>query len=88
MVWLNFGFHNAHHDKPAMPWHRLPALHRELYGDGYAQVVTVGQLLKSFHKHRVARVLAPHYGEVLPPGVAGRADGFVGAVGVSFLTAV
>jgi len=88
MLWLNFGFHNAHHERPTMPWYRLPAYHRELYPDGYAQVVTVGELLHSFHTHRVRRILATDYGEVLPPGTPHRADGFVGAVGVSFLTAV
>ena len=30
LLWLNFGFHNAHHERPIVPWHRLPALHREL----------------------------------------------------------
>jgi len=88
LLWLNFGFHNAHHDRPTAPWYRLPALHRELYPQGSAQVVTVGELLRSFHRHRVARVLASDYGAVLPPGTPRRADGFLGAVGVSFLTAV
>lgn len=88
LVWLNFGFHNAHHERPTAPWHRLPALHRELFDDDDPQVVTVAELLRSFHVNRVRRILAHDYGTVLPPGVPGRADGFVGAVGVSFLTAV
>ncbi len=88
MLWLNFGFHNAHHERPTMPWFRLPAYHRELYPANYAQVVTVGELLRSFHVHRLNRILANDYGAVAPVGVPGRADGFVGAVGVSFLTAV
>jgi fatty acid desaturase len=88
LLWLNFGYHNAHHDKPALPWHRLPALHRGLYDAGYAQVIPVRQLLKSFHVNRVRRVLSSDYGRVLPPDAQGRADGFLGAVGVSFLTAV
>lgn len=88
LLWLNFGFHNAHHEKPAMPWHRLPALHRELYADGCVQVIPVSALLKSFHRHRVARILADDYGRVHLPGVTGRADDFLGAAGVSFLTAV
>lgn len=88
LVWLNFGFHNAHHERPVAPWYTLPRLHRELYGDGYPQVVTVGELLKAYHRHRVTRVLAKDYGQVLPPGAPQRADGFIGAVGVSFLTAV
>ena len=88
LLWLNFGFHNAHHEKPATPWHQLPALHRTLYPQPCTQVIPVRSLLKSFHVHRVDRILAPHYGQVLPHGVANRADGFLGAVGVSFLTAV
>ena len=88
MLWLNFGFHNAHHERPTMPWYRLPAYHRELYPADYAQVITVGELLRSFHVNRVRRILADDYGVVAPVGVPGRADRFVGAVGVSFLTAV
>lgn len=88
MIWLNFGFHNAHHERPIAPWYKLPGLHRELYPSDYAQVVTVGELLHSFHINRVKRVLASNYGEVQPPGTPHRADAFLGAVGVSFLTAV
>ncbi|CDS52829.1 Fatty acid desaturase [Polaromonas sp. CG9_12] len=88
LVWLNFGFHNAHHERPTAPWHRLPAFHRELYPVQHAQVITVRELLRSFHTNRVKRVLSSDYGAVQPLGVNGRADGFVGAVGVSFLTAV
>jgi fatty acid desaturase len=88
LLWLNFGYHNAHHERPTVAWHRLPAYHRELYGDAYRQVVPVSQLLKAFHRHRVTRVLSGDYGEVRDPEVRGRADGFIGAVGVSFLTAV
>ncbi len=88
LIWLNFGFHNAHHEKPAMPWHQLPALHRELFPENFAQVITVRELLRSFHQHRVHRILAKDYGEVLAIEKAGRANNFIGAVGVSFLTAV
>lgn len=88
LLWLNFGYHNAHHDRPTVPWHRLPAFHRELYGEHYAQVVTVRELLHAFHVHRVRRVLSGDYGHVDAPSVPRRADAFVGAVGVSFLTAV
>lgn len=88
LLWLNFGFHNAHHERPTVPWYRLPAYHRELYPADYAQVVTVGELLRSFHVNRLKRILADDYGAVAPVGVPGRANTFVGAVGVSFLTAV
>lgn len=88
LIWLNFGFHNAHHERPTMPWYRLPSHHRELFPSEYAQVITVGELLRSFHVHRVARILSTDYGHVQAPGSPGRADQFFGAVGVSFLTAV
>jgi fatty acid desaturase len=88
MLWLNFGFHNAHHERPTMPWYRLPAYHRALYPVDYAQVVTVADLLRSFHINRVKRILADDYGAVAPVGTPGRANTFLGAVGVSFLTAV
>lgn len=88
LIWLNFGYHNAHHERPIEAWHRLPALHRELYGAHHAQVVTVPQLLLAYHRHRVRRVLSSDYGQVLAPDQPRRADGFFGAVGVSFLTAV
>lgn len=88
LLWLNFGYHNAHHDRPVVPWHQLPKFHRQLYGDAYAQVVPVSQLLRAFHVHRVTRVLSGDYGSVAGPEVPHRADSFVGAVGVSFLTAV
>lgn len=57
---LNFGFHNAHHARPIVPWYRLPALHRELYGDSPDAVIPLLAQLKIFHKYRVERVV---YGE-------------------------
>jgi len=83
---LNFPYHNAHHVRPGVPWHRLPALHRSLYGPRDPQVITCRALLASYHRHRVARILAQDYGIVAPTG--DRVSGFLGAVGVSFLTAV
>jgi fatty acid desaturase len=83
---LNFPYHNAHHVRPGEPWYRLPALHRSLYGDKDRQVITCAQLVASFHRHRVARVFAEDYGSVAATGK--RAGDFIGAVGVSFLTAV
>lgn len=86
LLLLNFPFHNAHHEKPTAPWYRLPALHRELYGDTPAQAIPMAKLLLPFHRHRMKRVLADDYGEVDPR--ADHAADFVGAVAVSFLTAV
>jgi fatty acid desaturase len=85
LLLLNFPYHNAHHEKPTAPWYRLPVLHRELYGAQPDQILPMAKLLLPFHRHRVKRVLADDYGEVDPR--SGRADSFVGAVSVSFLTA-
>jgi fatty acid desaturase len=84
---LNFPYHNAHHVRPGAPWYRLPALHRSLYGEQRdRQVITCRELVGSYHRHRVRRVLSENYGSVAAAG--DRAGGFLGAVGVSFLTAV
>ncbi|MBS1246767.1 MAG: fatty acid desaturase [Proteobacteria bacterium] len=83
LLTLNFGYHNAHHVRPTAPWHRLPTLHRELFGDDRRQVLPFGQLLHSYHRYRVPRVVNGD-----PPGMdVGDGRDFVGVVGVSFLTA-
>jgi fatty acid desaturase len=87
LLLLNFAYHNAHHEKPVAPWYRLRKLHQELYGEAYGQILPMHLLFKSFHQHRMRRVTADDYGVVEPVGER-RADGFYGAVGVSFLTAV
>jgi len=84
---LNFGYHNAHHHRPSVPWWRLPALHRQIYGDETAAVMPLRELLVTWHRNRVKRVFAADYGAPRRAG-SRRADGFVGAHGVSFLTVV
>ena len=86
LLLLNFSYHNAHHEKPVAPWYRLPALHAELYGSAYNQVIPMRDLLGSFHRYRLRRVLDDDYGAVSEGPQ--KAEGFYGAVGVSFLTAV
>ena len=82
---LNFGFHNAHHEKPNEPWYRLPRLHRELFGDPHYQVLPFLNQLKAYHRYRLQRILNED-----PPGLdvmGSRGEQFIGVVGVSFLTA-
>jgi fatty acid desaturase len=91
LLCLNFGYHNAHHERAGVPWYRLPALHRELFGGQGSsappsQLLPVSELLVTFHRHRLRRVLCDDYGQ-LGTG-EGRADGFLGAHGVSFLSVV
>jgi len=54
---LNFGFHNAHHHRPTVPWYRLPAYHREKLKYDPERVIPFKTQLRIFHKYRVERVL-------------------------------
>jgi len=87
---LNFGYHNAHHQRASVAWYRLPAYHRELYGDTGACELPMAELLSTWHRNRVRRVFAADYGG---PGAGGsgrngRAEDFIGAHAVSFLTVI
>jgi fatty acid desaturase len=90
LLTLNFGYHNAHHHRASLPWYRLPALHRSLYGEETAAVAAavmpLRELLRTWHRHRVQRVCGDDYGA--PGHGVGRADSFIGAHGVSFLTVI
>lgn len=86
LLFLNFPYHNAHHERPIVPWHDLPALHADLFSRDYGQVIPMFDLLRGHHRHRVKRILSDDYGEV--GAGPGKAERFLGAVGVSFLTAV
>lgn len=83
---LNFAYHNAHHHRASVSWHKLPTVHRETFGDGSLQVLPTGELLRSWHRNRVRRVTAEDYGAPSAGGSA--AENFIGAHGVSFLTVV
>ncbi len=86
LLLLNFSYHNAHHERPIVPWHELPRLHRELYPETYRQILPMADLLKGYHRDRLLRITSDDYGSVGEG--PGKADGFLGAVGVSFMTAV
>ena len=86
---LNFGFHNAHHADMTVPWYRLPAKHREMFGDDPTVVIPLGSQLRIFHKQRVRRIVGNHEG-VEPEGreflrAARRAEVY-GGNAASFLT--
>ncbi len=53
---LCFGFHNAHHHRPTVPWYQLPAYHREQFGTDPEKVIPFRVQLKMYHKYRVQRV--------------------------------
>jgi fatty acid desaturase len=80
---LNFVFHNAHHARPAVPWHRLPALDARLFGGDRRQEVPMRQLVADFHALRIDRLSADRAVTATSPDAPAR---FVGAVAVSLLT--
>ena len=84
---LNFGYHTAHHERPSVPWHDLPEFHQELYGEGpHEHELPYRELLHTTHRNRLKRIFVDDYGEVASG--ENRADSFIGAHGVSFLSVV
>ncbi len=69
---LNFGYHNAHHARPIVPWYRLPALHREMFGDDPTAVIPLRAQLAIMHRGRVERVIKWGEGGEAVPTPEGR----------------
>ena len=85
LLFLNFSYHNAHHEVPLVAWYNLPALHRKMFGSSSElPIVPMSKLLTAYHRHRVARLQSDDYGMITNLS----ADTFIGAAGVSFLTAL
>jgi len=84
LLTLNFGYHNAHHAKPSIPWCRLPLLHRELNYE--VKELPVLALLTNYHGYRVQRVAQSYVGK---PNIKAepslRVKNFIGIIGGSFL---
>jgi fatty acid desaturase len=36
LLYLNNNLHHTHHERPGVPWYRIPALHREMGSDEIA----------------------------------------------------
>ncbi|HUD96235.1 MAG TPA: fatty acid desaturase [Woeseiaceae bacterium] len=54
---LNFGYHNAHHARPTMPWYRLQAVHHDMFGNDPGAVIPFSRQLAIFHHGRVRRII-------------------------------
>lgn len=80
---LNFAYHNAHHAKPGVPWHRLPALDRDLFGAAPRQERAIASHLGDFHRYRLERIRRD--ATAVPPAPGGHVVN-IGAVAVSLLT--
>jgi fatty acid desaturase len=88
LIFLNFGYHAAHHYDMRCPWHELPQLHERLFGSSGGNIVPLPQLVGNYHRFRLTR-LSSGQGEVNVDQLANQAamlQAFTGAVGVSFLT--
>ena len=72
---LNFGFHNAHHARPTVPWYRLPAFYREKISDSPESVIPFTRQLSMYHRYRTVRV----------DDVGGDLDGLPEPVGEQYL---
>jgi fatty acid desaturase len=84
LLFLNFGYHNAHHHNMSCPWHELPALHAKLYSDTDRGLLPLPQLIGNYHRFRIQR-LCSGQGELNATGTVDL-DTFIGGVAVSLLT--
>lgn len=78
-LFLNYGYHNAHHQLFAAPWYRLPEIDRRMFGEAAPHHILLRDWLRGYHRHRVARI----YKEIGAPSVRdGRlvTDGFHGVI--------
>jgi acyl-lipid omega-6 desaturase (Delta-12 desaturase) len=85
---LNFGYHNAHHEKPTSPWYRLPALDRDLFPNNDSQTLPFRNIVKGYSKYRITRVMNADHGDQTIGSGPDKGLGFIGVLGVSFLTAI
>jgi len=54
---LNFGFHNAHHARPTVPWYRLPEFDEKTFGRDPLRFIPFSAQLLMYHRYRVYRVM-------------------------------
>ncbi|MEL6579812.1 MAG: fatty acid desaturase [Cyanobacteria bacterium J06621_12] len=83
LLYLNFGYHNAHHHDMRCPWYRLPELHQSLYGDEAQNLLPLSTLIFNYHRFRLDRLFGGQGDvDIANAGV----EAFTGGIGVSLLT--
>lgn len=85
LLYLNFGYHNAHHHDMRCPWYRLPQLHQQLYGEGTKNLLPLPKLVANYHRFRLQRLFGTQ-GNVAAADESAAIVAFTGGIGVSFLT--
>jgi len=81
---LNFGYHNAHHERPTQPWYQLPKLNHELFGDQLTQMIPFRNQITSYFRYRTQRLT--HEDPIDFDVLSNQGETFIGVDGVSFLT--
>jgi fatty acid desaturase len=81
LLYLNFGYHNAHHEDMRCSWYNLPKLHEKLYGTEAHNLLPLPQLIANYHHFRLERLFGGQ-GDVDKVDIAA----FIGGIGVSLLT--
>jgi fatty acid desaturase len=84
LLFLNFGYHNAHHRVIHCPWYLLPQLDAELYPPNNRQHIPLYRLIKNHHQFRIYRLFNGQ-GSVTDTSEGLNLQKFVGGIGVSFL---
>lgn len=84
LLFLNFGYHNAHDHNMSVPWHELPELHQKLYSEKGGGLLPLPQLVNNYHRFRLHRLFFGQGDAIREGGSA--LDSFTGGVAVSFLT--
>lgn len=84
LLLLNFGYHNAHHELMKCPWHSLPELDRALFLGNEPHYITLGQLVRNYHRYRISRLYSGQ-GQALDAAGNQQLETFYGAIEVSFL---
>jgi len=70
LLYLNNNLHAAHHDKPGLPWHRLPAHHRalrlQLTNAGAVSYPSYGAVIRRFAFRPHDDMVHPDFREAAP----------------------
>jgi fatty acid desaturase len=85
LLFLNFGYHNAHHALMKCPWHSLPKLDREISLVNNFNYIPFSKQLINYHRFRITRLLEGQ-GQTVDRQGSQTYDRFYGAADVSFLT--
>ena len=92
LLYLNFGYHNAHHYNMRCPWHELPQLHKSVfdessgrYSEKAGNLMSFWEMMATYHKLRLVRV-GSDQGDVYGENGEFSIANFTGGVGASFLT--